>query len=168
MPPQAEVILKNSYAPAVLQRLKTFPNLEQKGLTSWLIQNPVGTNYALQILEILKDLAKKEARESSVLLTETVAKIEPGKLHPKKLGRKVRDELAEKLHPVSREHEERFEAFVTSLNLPKEVKLIPPQNFEGNRYDLQISFENKEELGSTLKNIKLSLKKSAWKKLSEF
>jgi hypothetical protein len=163
-----ETALKKNYAPAVLQRLKTFPDLEQKGLTAWLLKNPVGTNYALQILECLRDLAKKEERKSSVLLTETVAQMEPETLHPKKLGRKVRDQLAERLHPISREHEERFVRWVKSLGLPANVKLIPPQNFEGNRFDLQISFENTEELQIALKETKASLKKRSWKQLPEF
>jgi len=160
--------LAKNYAPAVPSRLSRFPSREQMAIASWLIQTPVGTNYALQILEQLADLAKREEQAASKLLFQILGEIASDQLQPKELGRRLRDELARRLHPKSQAHQERFLNWVERLQLPRGVQVKPPQNFEGRSYILALQFSSPEELRNLLEEVKLSLAKSEWSEIKDF
>ncbi|MCP5468129.1 MAG: hypothetical protein H7A32_02540 [Deltaproteobacteria bacterium] len=168
MAEHAKLKLAKLYAPAVQVRLARFASKEQLSIAAWLAQNPIGTNYAMQVLEFLEDLSKKENIRPSILLRQIIQNFEEDKLHPKELGRRLRDHMYRKLHPKVEQHRLRFEAFSKSLALPQKTKLIPPQNFEGISYQLEVTFENISELHDKLKEVMESLKKGKWKGLEEF
>lgn len=163
-----ESLLAKSYAPAVLKRLSHFPSRDQMPVASWLVQNPVGTNYALQILEQLEDLARKTEQPPSHCLTGALSSLQDDKLQPKDLGRRVRDFLSKQLHPASALHREAFEECVQSLKLHAQVQVHPPQNFEGSRYKLEVIFESSDELRARLDEILASLGNDGWKRLTQF
>jgi hypothetical protein len=156
------------YAPAVLHRLGRLPSKDQLPIASWLIKFPIGTNYAMQVLECLEDLSRKEEAAPSRILHQILTPLTDYEGHPKELGRRVRDALHKRLHPVSATHQERFRAFVKQLGLPDGVKLHPPKNFEGTTYQMVIEFESTEALQEKLKYLDVILEKNFWESLEEF
>lgn len=164
--------LMKTYAPAVVRRLSALPSKDQRPIASWLFKTPIGTNYALQILEHLTDLAKKEEAAASKILTqvlkENAATLDKSEALPKEQGRQLCLILERRLHPTSLAHAERFQAFVKSLNLPKAVRLVPPKNFEGTQYHLDICFEDAGGLQQQLSDLQTSLAENHWQGLKEF
>ncbi len=161
-------LLAKSYAPAVQSRLSRFPSKDQHPIASWLIQTPVGTNYALEILNQLEDLAKKEERSASSLLFQAVSSLQTDKLQPKEIGRRLRDDLSKRVHPVSQAHRERFWEWAKRLKLPSEARLSPPQNFEGKSFTCSVDFANVAELRGRLQEILKNLEDPEWERLKEF
>jgi hypothetical protein len=160
--------LARHYAPAVLSRLSHLPSKDQLPIASWLIKCPIGTNVALQVLECLEDLSRKEEAAPSRILHQALSPLAGYEGHPKELGRQIRDALHKRLHPVSNAHQERFRAFVKHLGLPKGVKLHPPKNFEGVNYQMAIEFESPEQLKEKLKSLEEILLQKSWESLEEF
>jgi hypothetical protein len=160
--------LGRHYAPAVHNRLGRLPSKDQLPIASWLIKFPIGTNYALQVLECLEDLSRKEEAAPSRILHQALNPLTDYRAHPKELGRQVRDALHKRLHPASNAHQERFRAFVKHLGLPDGVKLNPPKNFEGNSYQMLIEFESPEELKEKLRMLEEILLQNSLEPLGDF
>lgn len=160
--------LSRHYAPAVLNRLARLPSKDQLPIASWLIKFPIGTNYALQVLECLEDLSRKEESAPSRILHQTLAPLTDYEAHPKELGRQVRDALHKRLHPASVAHQEKFRAFVKNLGLPAGVQLHPSKNFEGSTYQMSIEFESPEALRGKLQALQEILEKNSWDSLEDF
>jgi len=160
--------LANSYAPAVHSRLSRFPSRDQLPIAAWLVQTPIGTNFALQILEHLQDLSKKSEMAPSSLLTQILSQLEIDERHPKEIGRQVRGALVRELNPKSSDHQRRFLEWRDGLELPCKVELESPLNFEGTVYTLKILFEGVEELSERLEETKKCLDNPAWEHLKEF
>ncbi len=159
MSEKAQDLLHKIYAPAVENRLSRFPSKDQLPIASWLVQTPVGTNFALQILELLEDLSQKEEKNASALLTQVLVSLENNELHPKEIGQEVRDLLALRLHPQISDRQIKFLNWVEELGLPRGVELKPSP------LRLTIQFERVEELEERLKGISEALHKPGWKRL---
>ncbi len=159
MSEKAQDLLHKIYAPAVEHRLSRFPSKDQLPIASWLVQTPVGTNFALQILELLEGLSQKEEKNASALLTHVLSSLENNELHPKEIGQQVRDLLARRLHPKISDPQIKFLNWVEELGLPRGVELKPSP------LSLTIQFEEIEELKERLKGISESLRKPGWKRL---
>ncbi len=168
MSEQAHKLLSRSYAPAVEARIATLPSRDQRIIVQWLLRHPVGTNYALQILEFLKDLAQREDIAPAALLTQSLSRLGEDERHPKELGKKLRDLLQRQLHPVSQAHQDRFLDYVEKLGLPPGVRLKAPRNFEGNSFTLEIEFSHPEELRRNLETILVHCEQELWKQLKDF
>lgn len=161
----APLQLTRHYAPAVISRLSRFPSKDQLPIASWLIRFPIGTNYAMQVLDCLEDLSKKEEAAPSQILHQTTTPFSEKKGHPKEMGKQVRDALHKRLHPASAAHQESFLTFVKQLGLPGGVQLRPPKNFEGTTYQLEIGFESPQELREKLEKLGEILRSpSPWRK----
>ncbi len=168
MSEQAHKLLSRSYAPAVEARIATLPSRDQRPIVRWLLLHPIGTNYALQVLEFLKDLAQRDNVAPAVLLTQSLSRLGEDERHPKELGKKLRDLLQRQLHPVSQAHQDRFLNHVESLGLPSGVRLKAPRNFEGRAFTLEIEFSHPEELRQHLEAILAHCEQEAWKQLKDF
>lgn len=160
--------LSRTYAPAVLQRLDQFPTKDQLPIAAWLVKTPVGTNYALQILTSLEDLSRKEGQAPSQCLTGVLAQMGEIPDQPKEVGRQVRDCLARKLKPESSAYLDAFEAWVGELQLPRGVRLIPPKNFEGRDYRVELSFQDLKDLALKVNGLVQSLQQAPWEEIEKF
>ena len=151
--------------PAVLKRLERFPAREALALTQWLQDNPVGTNLALHLLELLEDLSKKETRPA----TDFFEDIPSGEqLQSKERGRLWRDSLERRLHPHLKAHAASFMVQLRKLGLPEGLEIEPPQNFEGRNFTLRISFSDKGELRRRLQALESSLEAKEWDRLWDY
>jgi hypothetical protein len=133
-----------------------------------LLQNPIGTNYALQILERLEDLARREEAAPAKLLFHALGSLQTDKLQPKEIGRRVRDELDRLMHPRSAEHGAAFQDWLQPLPLPPGAKLTPPQNFEGRQFNWTLPFASTEELKQKLRQSLDLLDHPEWEKIWKF
>jgi ParB family transcriptional regulator, chromosome partitioning protein len=78
----------------------------------------------------------------------------------------VRQYFKNRRYPEISKTEQRYHAFIQTLNLGKGVQLIPPAHFEGQTYAIKINFTHYEELVSRYqdleKNIQSSQLQSLW------
>ena len=163
-----QVQLARLYAPAVWQRLSRLPSKDQRPVATWFLKIPIGTNYAMQILEHLEDLAKKLESSPAKILTQTLNQIEDPSDRPKELGRQVRDHLYSALHPKSAAHQELFLRWVRRLQLPKGVGVVPPKNFEGAGFKLEVHFQEASELQEKLTETLRDFERVPWQGLKDF
>jgi ParB family chromosome partitioning protein len=66
---------------------------------------------------------------------------------PQIAGR-LRVQLRKRRFPAIADAEEKFEEYVRSLKLKGKVKIIPPMNFEGSVYNIQLAFGSLDDLKS--------------------
>ena len=97
-----QYLLSKSYAPAVQGRLSRLPSRDQLSIASWLIRTPIGTHYALQVIECLENLARQEESHPAKILSQVLTDFSGAESLPKETGRQVRDILINKLHPQNR------------------------------------------------------------------
>lgn len=160
--------LARTYAPAVLQRLEGLPTKDQLPIAAWLIKTPVGTNYALQILSHLSDLARRKEQSLSQCLTQTLSQLGEIPTQPKEVGRQVRDHLLGELKPESTAHREAYSQWLNELALPQGVQLHPPKNFEGKQFRLELHFQSFEDLARKVNGLVKSLKERPWEEIENF
>ena len=158
-------LLSRHYAPAVQSRLSRLPSRDQLPLASWLVQNPVGTSYALQILEHLESLSKKKELAVSQILARILAPFQQDKLHPKELGKKILEVLHQTLHQQSASYHNLFKEFEQGLRLPEGVFLHSPKNSEDSVFSLDIRFGEVKELKDKIEKLRSSIETRDWKKL---
>jgi len=168
MSERTQNLLSKNYAPAVLGRLSRLPSRDQLPIATWLIKTPIGTNYAMQILEQLEDLSKKEEVGAAQVLNRFLRDLDANRLHPKEVGKRLRDILYQRLHPQSTQHHYLFNKITQGLGLPKGVQIHPPKNFEGSSFSLEIAFREPGELSQRLQELLETLEKKPWKGLSDF
>ena len=58
----------------------------------------------------------------------------------------VRSYLRKRRFPAIVKAEKEFLAYTKRLHMPKNLKMIPPKNFEGQEYALQLTFKDLDQL----------------------
>ncbi|MCE9625245.1 MAG: hypothetical protein K8R69_07325 [Deltaproteobacteria bacterium] len=152
----------------VRRRLDRFSPDDAEFLLVWLGQNPVGDNLALQILEDLEDLHKRENCSAAAILSSEWSRVEAEEMQPKEIARRLRNALQARLHPYRVAHEAGFDDLVKRLGLPAEARLKAPQNFEGKTFQLQIEFSDLEGLRETLQRLQSSIQQGPWREIWNF
>lgn len=105
-------------------------------------------NKQREIITLMEEIAAREDRLVTDLFEENRFR---GILSDKETDRnqklrEIRMCLRQRRFPAISRAEERFEQHVGELGLGNTAKLIPPANFEGTVYTLNLSFRNPEEL----------------------
>ncbi len=95
-------------------------------------------NKISEILKTLWDLSKRESLDAFQILTEEID-------FAKSDAELLRDRLKKRRQPLFSQKMEIFEAAVSDLKLPKNIKLKPSPYFEDEALHLSVSFENLEE-----------------------
>jgi len=104
----------------------------------------------------VKEIALREGEERSAVLdhSEIVELLgDPERNHRQKT-QALRDLLTRWRFPRLKAREERFSEELSGLALPSSIRLTPPPAFEGERWQLQLSFSSPSELDSLLKKAK--------------
>lgn len=105
-------------------------------------------NKQREMLTLVREIAHREdISVPDVLASDAFQEILQNKESDRnQKTREIRYYLKQRRFPAITRAEQSFETHVTALNLGKDMKLIPPENFEGTVYALHLYFKNFSEL----------------------
>lgn len=105
-------------------------------------------NKQREILTLFEEIAAREDRSIQVLLgeKEIINIVDVDNLDRTQKTRSLRHYLKRRRFPEIARAEIAFEKCIKNLKLGPDIQLIPPKNFEGQTYTLQLYFENLTDL----------------------
>lgn len=110
----------------------------------------------VEIVERLKEIALRDEKSSAALLDDPALEEivrDSGRNHREKT-RDLRDLLYRRRFPRLTARTELFREQAGRLRLPGAVRLVPPPSFEGDRWQMEISFSSALELMSLLEEVR--------------
>jgi len=143
-----DCILKNNISPATALEIGGFENTISITFTNLFDILKPSLNKQREIITLSREISLRDGVPINTLLnTEKLTCI----INDEKLDRnqktvKLRRYLKVLRFPNISESEEEFKRNVDQLNLGKNIKLVPPPNFEDNTYTLVINFRSVKEL----------------------
>lgn len=104
-------------------------------------------NIQKEILTTSKEIALVENVSVNQLLCDHFfsSTINNGEFSRNQKIQKIRYKLKQMRFPVISRFEENYNKLLNQLNLPDNIKLIPPENFEGDAYSIVFGFKNIKE-----------------------
>jgi len=108
----------------------------------------VGSNRAREFTTYIDEICHRDACSPAALLQELgvpALLTDPQLTGPQKLDR-VRRVLRQARYPQLSTYEQRFQVAVRRLRLPPQIALRPPPYFEGQQYQVTLSFGQRQEL----------------------
>jgi ParB family chromosome partitioning protein len=123
----------------------------------------------MEILERVTEVALgQNKRRSEILSNEEIQQI----VHHPQYNHRQKTQLLRNLlyrwrFPRLKTREERFEQELAEARLPSSIRLIPPRFFEGEQWQLQISFQSPRELQELLENAENLARSSRLRKILE-
>jgi len=121
---------------------------EQRALLQLFTGLKVGNNRAREFSTYIDEICQRDARSPAALLQElgVPALLANHQLSgPQKLD-SVRGVLRQARYPQLSAYEQRFQAAARRLRLPPQITLRPPPYFEGQQYQVTLSFGQRQEL----------------------
>jgi len=148
--PVQNAVLSDTISLAMACELDTFENNTAITLVKLFDELKLSLNKQREIIILVKEIAIREDISMQDVLEEDYLQQILNNSEPDRnqKSQKLRFYLKERRFPVITKNEKSFEALVKSLNLGNNVKLIPPRDFEGTEYNLNLSFRNLTELKS--------------------
>mgnify|MGYP003393872726 CR=1 FL=1 len=107
-----------------------------------------GANRARECVTYIDEICQRDACSAAVLLRQLglLALLpEPQLSGPQKIER-VRQLLRQERYPQLSAYEQRFQEAVRLLRLPPQISLRPPAYFDGQQYQVSLSFGQRQEL----------------------
>src|SRR5262245_22182191 len=108
----------------------------------------IGTNRAREFVTYIDEICQRDASHPATLLQAlgVPALLAEAQLSgPQKLD-SVRRMLRQTRYPQLSAHEQRFQEAARRLRLPPQISLRPPPYFEGQQYQVTLSFSKRQEL----------------------
>jgi len=104
-------------------------------------------NIQKEILTMVKEISRIEDLAAGQLLSDPyfLDIMENGEIGRNQKIQKIRYYFKKMRYPVITKFEGNFKQLLQQIDLPGEIKFIPPENFEGTRYVLVLSFQNLKE-----------------------
>lgn len=121
---------------------------DQQALLGLFTGLKVGQNRARELAAYIDEICQRDACSPAALLHALGV---PGVLADQQLSgpqklEKVRRLLRQARYPQLSAHEQRFQDAVRRLRLPPQISLRPPPYFEGQQYQVTLSFSQRQEL----------------------
>ncbi len=145
-----------------LGRLERAEDAVALGELFWKLK--LGLNRQRELLAYVSDIARRDRQPiSSILKDPEVTSIleEPTADTPIKTNL-LRNLLRRKRYPRICAFEEQYHQNVKRLQLPKGVKLVPPEHFEGSNWRMEIHFETPHEFRETIESLREIWKRAAF------
>jgi hypothetical protein len=149
--PLQTLILSESLAlPVALELGRWEDQTAAADIATLFDQLRLSLNKQREILSLLQEIAHRERLTLGALLAGTDLSAIRGDdtLDRNQKAQAIRSYLKKRRYPVITETEAHFAALVESLKLGKQVNLLPPPNFEGTTYCLNLRFHSLAELKS--------------------
>lgn len=124
-------------------------------LNDWISKLKLNYNYQIQFIDYIIDISRiHKLSVSSVLGDEYYLNLlENRNENTPQKARELIDSLRTRRNPNLSKYQNIFEKKVKQLQLPKNIKIKNPGNFESEGYQLEIDFKNGVELWENLKRL---------------
>jgi hypothetical protein len=147
-------IANNYIALPVAHKLTTFAEKDALEFTRLFEQLHPGLNIQREILTYCDEISKRD----HISIAEIVNDVQVQKILSDDIDRKqkihfIRMLLKSKRYPRFSDMEKKVVQQIEQLQLKKTIKLLPPQYFESNYYELHIGFTHTDELKESLKDM---------------
>jgi ParB family transcriptional regulator, chromosome partitioning protein len=143
---QSALIADTVSLPVALE-LGRLPEAVGIALAQIFIDLKLGLNRQREILTLVKEIARREGIDMlAVLGSREMEAILNGEPDRGLKRQHLRRYLLRRRFPAITEAEESFARLTRDLRLGKHAALIPPKNFEGNTYQMQLFFKTPDEL----------------------
>jgi ParB-like chromosome segregation protein Spo0J len=121
---------------------------EQQALLQLFTGLKVGSTRAREFAAYIDEICQRDACSPAALLQDLgvpALLADPQRAGPQKLD-SVRRVLRQARYPQLSTYEQRFQAAARRLRLPPEITLRPPPYFEGQQYQITLSFGQRQDL----------------------
>jgi ParB family chromosome partitioning protein len=153
--PVQESILAETINLAMALELGELDAVAAEGLVRLFDQLKVGLNKQRELLVLLKEIARREETGIPQLLAENPLQeiLKAGDMDRAVKRHKVRSLLKKRRFPAITRAETEYRKWVKQLKLGNSINLIPPKDFEGNAFSMNLRFNNRRELSDLHKKI---------------
>ncbi len=145
-------VVEERIALPVALELTHMPEAEAAAVAGLFTSIPLSLNRQREVLTLIREIARREESAiAAVVHGPELAGIaqNPETALPQK-GRALLSALNRRRFPLRFKFEETFEQKRRKLALGEGMSLLPPPNFEGGRYVLQLSFQSVDQLKAQL------------------
>ncbi len=149
LPPSVQTGVAEGIIPlALIPEYARIPSGDAERLAAFFQRYPAGLNKQREILQTIREIARRENTAVSVVLSEALNHLPAFSRGPdgNRVLQVLRTGLRKRRHPSLAAAEDRFSETRRRLSLPPGVRLDPPPYFEGEVYTLAIRFRNPDEL----------------------
>ncbi len=131
----------------------------QKSMVALLKQLRCSSSIQCEILDRVKEIALRDSIRKEQVLTDPAITdiILDETVNHREKTRLVRARLYRRRYPRVAAREERFVRDMNAAGLPSNVKILPPPSFEGATWQLQLYFQNPQQLMEMLQDLKHSV-----------
>jgi ParB family chromosome partitioning protein len=153
--PVQESILADTINLAMALELGELDTAAAGGLVRLFNQLKVGLNKQRELLLLLKEIAEREETGIPQLLAERPLQeiLEADDMDRAVQRHKVRSLLRKRRFPAMIRAETEYRKWARQLKLGDNIKLIPPKDFEGKSFSMNLRFNNRRELSDLNKKI---------------
>jgi ParB family chromosome partitioning protein len=132
-------------------------------------QLKISLNKQREIIMLVKEIARREKSSIKDVLEDSHLKeiMHNKKLDRSQKSRKIRYHLRQIRFPRISKTEQNFESHLKRLKLGKNIKLIPPKEFESATYVLNLTFSNLSEFNELRTQIEKLIQHPSFKKILE-
>jgi len=143
-----------------LSDMKELSDIEQ--LIELIDVMGLGLNRQREMLDWLKAISRREGISLTTLLEDVEIKrvVENHDMDHKQKSRLLRGYFRQRRYPEMVETETRFKDMVKSLKLGNGIRLVPPQHFEGQVFNLTVQFSDHQELISRYQRLNIPVNSS--------
>ncbi len=145
-------ILQGILAEKSAVRLAGMQSADREALFSLFSRAHFSTSKQAEIIEYCRDIAARDGIDISAVLQDKRiwAVLDREQLTRSQQGEKIRQIIKKIRYPRLTEREKRFADTKKRLGLPRGIDLISPPFFEGNTYQMHISFSTPRELSTAV------------------
>jgi ParB family chromosome partitioning protein len=165
--PIQESILKDTVNLSMAMELSELDPAAAEGLTRLFDQLKVGLNKQRELLLLLKEIAEREDIAILQLIAEKPLQeiLDTAEMDRAVKRQKVRSYLRRRRFPAISQAETDYRKWVGQLKLGSQINMIPPKDFEGNTFNLNLRFNNRRELAELNKKIEKIIQNPALGKI---
>lgn len=137
-------------------KLSYFSPEDQKQLLSLALSLELNANIFREFIDVIEEVTKRDEIQVENLLDDSEIPdiLTQSALSVSQKTEKVRKILKRKRYPQLLALEDQLQEKLKQLKLPREISLIPPPFFEGDRLKVMFQFRDKKELGEILVKLK--------------
>ncbi len=153
--PVREALVGGVISLSMAEELQGFPEPEASELVRIFTALGMGLNRQREFIGLVKEIAPRASVDvMAVLASPAVAEVlGDADMDRNRKSREIRRRLRRWRYPAITRAEERYAELSAALGLGTGARLLPPRDFEGTVYTLQLPFETPDQLENHLKKI---------------
>jgi len=153
--PVQEGILTDTINLSMALELDGLEPLAAEGLVRLFNQLKVGLNKQRELLLLLNEIAEREEIDIPQLLAEKPLQeiLKTTEMDRAVKRQKIRSFLRQRRFPAITKAETEYRKWAKQLKMGNNINLIPPKDFEGNTFSMNLRFNNRQDLSDLNKKI---------------